>query len=784
MMFRNLKQGLLILLLFMFVVVLQVESLSKINSIFKAEKNEFLLNGKPILIRAGEIHYSRIPKVYWDHRIKLAKAMGLNTICIYTFWNYHEMKEGVFDWTGEKDVAEFVKLIKANGMYCILRPGPYVCAEWDMGGLPWWLLKKKDLKVRTKSDSFFLEKVNVYLKELGKQLAGLQIQNGGPIIMVQVENEYGTWGDDQKYMEIIRDNIRSAGFDKVQLLRCDWSSNFNRYSLDGVVGALNFRAGANIDDQFRKFKQINPNLPLMCGEYWSGWFDQWGRPHETRSIESFIGSLRDMMDKNISFSMYMAHGGTSFGQWAGANAPPFAPTTSSYDYHAPIDEAGNPTDKFFAIRNLLKNYLQTGEVLPEIPDNPERTITIPAITFNQVANVFENLPKAKQTVDIRPIEFFNQGWGSIIYRKQIPASKVKQKLIMNDVHDWAVIFINGQRIGTLDRRRSENSIDLPVLKSTSTLDIFVEAMGRVNYGEAIIDRKGITNEVILSDDKVNTKLKNWTVYNFPVDYAFQKRAKFSNRKATSPAWYKATFQLSETGNTYLNMSTWGKGMVWINGHNLGRFWKIGPTQTLFVPGSFLKKGQNEIIVLDIDQPTNTIVSGLDHAILDVIVKEDSKLNKHAQKLKLNGVNPLISGTLSSDTGWETVKLEKITSGRYFCFEALNAQDVNDNSSSIAEFEIIGEDGKAVSTINWKVNFVSSEETETVANGAEKLFDIQESIIWQTKIGDSLKHPHQVVIDMGKEINIKGFRILPRGDNSKIGIVKDYRFYLQQSPFLY
>jgi beta-galactosidase len=776
------KKYILLSVLTLLLSVSSVNALQAQNNTFTAGKNEFLLNNKPFTIRAGELHYSRIPKAYWDHRIKLAKAMGMNTICIYLFWNYHEMEQGKFDFSGEKDVAEFVRLIQKNGMYCILRPGPYVCAEWDMGGLPWWLLKKKDIKVSRRADEFFMDRVKIYLKEAAKQLAPLQIQNGGPIIMVQVENEYGTWGDDQKYMEIMRDNVREVGFDKVQLLRCDWSSNFHKYKLDGAVNALNFGAGSNIDDQFRKFKEVNPTSPLMCGEYWTGWFDQWGRPHETRDVKSFIGSLKDMMDRKISFSLYMAHGGTSFGQWAGANAPAYAPTTSSYDYNAPIDESGNPTDKFYAIRDLLKNYLQEGEILPEIPQNPEKTITIPAIDFKQTTNIFDNLPVAKQTENIQPMEFFDQGWGTIIYRKQLAACKIKQKLTIKDVHDWATVFINGKAVGKLDRRRGETTVELPVLKAKARLDILVEGMGRVNYGEAIIDRKGITDKVILSDGKTETELKDWAVYNLPVDYEFQTKAKFSTKSASGPAWYKTTFNLSETGYTYLNMSTWGKGIVWINGHNLGRFWKIGPTQTLCVPGSFLKKGTNEIMVLDIDKPSVTSIAGLNHAILDVIGKDDSQQRKPAKSLNLNGINAVKAGTLAAGSGWKTIDLDEITSGRYFCFEAMNAQNANDNSASIAEFEIIGEDGKAISSINWKVVFVDSEETVKAANGADKLFDIQESIIWQTKIGDKTNHPHQVVIDMSKETKVKGFRILPRTDKSTKGIVKDYRFYLEKKPF--
>lgn len=772
---------------FLILIVLFLLPLGVVKSqptTFLSGQNQFLLNGKAFQVRAGELHYARIPKAYWDHRIKMVKAMGMNTICVYLFWNYHEMEQGVFDWSGDKDVAEFIKLIHANGMYCILRPGPYACAEWDMGGLPWWLLKKPDLEVRRKSDQFFMDRVKIYLKEAAKQLAPMQIQNGGPIIMVQVENEYGTWGEDQQYMEIIRDDIREAGFDKVQLVRCDWSSNFFRYQLDGVVSTLNFGAGSNIDNQFSKFKEMNPTAPLMCGEYWTGWFDQWGRPHETRSVNSFIVSMKDMLDRGISFSLYMAHGGTSFGQWAGANAPAYAPTTSSYDYNAPIDEAGNPTEKFYAIRDLLKKYLQEGEVLPEIPANPERIITIPTIPFNQVANVFENLPKGKQTVDVKPMEFFEQGWGSIIYRKQIPASSIKQKLIVKDVHDWAAVFIDGKIIGNINRCIGESSIELPVLKDKAVLDILVEGMGRVNYGKAILDRKGITEKVVLLDEKTEneTVLKDWTVFNLPVDYAFQSRAVFSTKTSLGPAWYKASFNLNETGYTYLDMSTWGKGMVWVNGHNLGRFWKIGPTQTLCVPGCFLKKGLNEIIVLDVDKPTNPSISGLNHAILDKINKEDNQAEKPVKSLNVSGVKALVAGKLSAEQGWRSIDLAKLTGGRYFCFEALSAQHDDDPSSSIAEFEIIGEDGKAISSINWKVVFVDSEENEKAATGADKIFDLQESILWQTKLEDQASHPHQIVIDLGKEVKVKGFRILPRSDNSLKGMVKDFRFYLQLNPF--
>lgn len=781
---KNLFQRLLLLLVLLAGSILTPAQPVQGGS-FSTGKNAFLLNGKPFVIRAAELHYPRIPKAYWEHRIQLCKAMGMNTICIYLFWNYHEQQEGVFDFEGQKDVAAFVKLVQKNGMYCIVRPGPYVCAEWDMGGLPWWLLKKKDLQVRTNKDTFFMSRAVRYLKEAGKQLAPLQIQNGGNIIMVQVENEYGVWGNDEVYMGEMRDNIRAAGFDKVQLFRCDWSSNFHRYKLDGVASTLNFGAGSNIDNQFKKFKEMNPEAPLMCSEYWTGWFDQWGRPHETRDVNSFIGSLKDMMDRNISFSLYMAHGGTSFGQWAGANAPPYAPTATSYDYNAPIDEAGNTTEKFFAVRDLLKNYLQEGEVLGEVPVNPETTITIPALRFAQTAGLFENLPKAIKSEKVLSMEECNQGWGRILYRTQLPAATVKSRLVIKDVHDWAGVYIDGKAIGKLDRRRGDNTVELPATAAGATLDILVDATGRVNYGQAIIDRKGITQQVLLVTNTDSTALKNWAIYNFPVEAAFQQKAKFKAKSAQGPAWYKASFSLTKTGNTFIDVSRFGRGMVWVNGYNLGRYWKIGPQQTLFLPGSWLKKGANEIIVLDVDQPAaDATVAGLDKPILDKTSQDESLLHrKPGQQLKLEGVTPVATGSLPSGSGWKTVNFDAVKEGRYFCLEALSAQNENDPVTSVAEIELLGEDGNVVSTLSWKVLYADSEEVTSANNAADKIYDAQESLIWQTQVtGGKPKHPHQVVIDMGLVFKVKGFRILPRSDKSTVGIVKEFRFYLERNSF--
>ncbi|MBC7915332.1 MAG: beta-galactosidase [Pyrinomonadaceae bacterium] len=751
---------------------------------FTLGNKEFLLNGKPFIIRAAELHYPRIPKEYWEHRIQLSKAMGMNTVCIYLFWNIHEQQPGVYDFKGQNDIAEFVRLVQKNGMYCIVRPGPYVCAEWDMGGLPWWLLKKKDLQVRTMKDPYFLERTKLFLNQAAKQLAPYQIQNGGNIIMVQVENEYATFGGEQAYMEATRDAVRASGFDKVQLFRCDWSTNFNKYKLDGVAATLNFGAGSNIEERFKSFQEIYPNAPLMCSEYWSGWFDHWGRPHETRSVSSFIGSMKDMLDRKISFSLYMAHGGTNFGQWGGANAPPYSAMATSYDYNAPIGEQGNTTEKFFAVRDLLKNYLLPGETLADIPKAITGIISIPKFELKESASLFDDLPLPKKSENIQPMENFDQGWGRILYRTTLPVSASKQKLILTELHDWATVFVNGTQIGKLDRRRGDNTVDLPEIKSEAQLDILVEATGRVNYGKAIIDRKGISEKVEISSGKISTELKNWLVYNFPVDYNFQTTRKFKAGNITGPGWYRGTFNLDKTGDTFLDVSTWGKGMVWVNGYNMGRFWKIGPQQTLYIPGVWLKKGKNEIIILDVDKPASKTVAGLTEPILDKINPDASLLSrKSGQNLNLSAEEPTSTGSFVPGEGWKEVKFGKLVQGRYLCFEALNSQDPKDITTTLAELELIAEDGSSVSRLKWKVLYADSEETTASNSSADKVYDQQESTFWQSQsVGAKPKHPHQIVLDLGETIKVSGFKYLPRSDKKTLGMVKDYRVFIKMTEF--
>ena len=755
---------------------------NKKQETFSVGKNTFLLNGEPFVVKAAEIHYPRIPHEYWEHRIQMCKSLGMNTICLYIFWNIHEPVEGQFDFTGNNDVAEFCKLAQKHDMYVIVRPGPYVCAEWEMGGLPWWLLKKEDIGLRVQ-DPYYMERVRIFMAQVGKQLAGLQLDRGGNILMVQVENEYGAYGTDKPYIAEIRDIVKES-FSDVPLFQCDWNSNFENNALDDLLWTINFGTGANIDEQFKRLKELRPETPLMCSEFWSGWFDHWGAKHETRSAQALVQGMKEMLDKNISFSLYMTHGGTSFGHWAGANFPNFSPTCTSYDYDAPISEAGWVTPKYMEVRALLENYLPAGQKLPAIPQQIP-VIAIPEIKFEQVAPLFDNLPEPKESRDIRSMEFFDQGWGSILYRTTLNESDVKQFLRVTEAHDWAQIYIDGERVGVMNRLKGDGVIPIPPVRQGAVLDILVEAMGRMNFGKGIYDWKGITEKVEIQNETGITELKNWQVYNIPVDYAFAKDKKYTAAaaKENSPAYYKATFTLDKTGDTFINMMNWRKGMVYVNGHNLGRFWEIGPQQTLYLPGCWLKKGENEIIIFDLTGPSEATTEGLSEPILDVQRGHGAyKHRKANENLDLSGETPIYKGSFKPGNGWQKITFGKAYETRYFCLEALNAHG-KDDYASIAELELLGENGERLSRQHWKVVYADSEEVDDANNIASNVFDLQESTIWHTSYSvNKDPYPHQIVIDLGEDKVITGFEYLPRMEAGKPGMIKDYRVYAKMKPF--
>lgn len=602
---------------------------TNVTHTFEVGNKTFLLDGKPFIVKAAEVHYARIPREYWEHRIQMCKALGMNTLCIYIFWNAHEPEEGVYNFEGNYDIAEFVRLAQKNGMYVIVRPGPYVCAEWEMGGLPWWLLKKNDIKLRD-LDPYFMESVKRFESKVAEQLVPLTVQNGGPIIMVQVENEYGSYDQNKPYVSEVRDCLRGLGWDKTVMFQCDWSSNFQLNGLDDLQWTMNFGTGANVLKEFKKLEELRPNSPKMCSEFWSGWFDGWGYAHETRPAKDMVDGLQTMLDNNISFSLYMTHGGTSFGQWAGANVPGYKPDCTSYDYDAPINEQGAATEKYYELRNMLQKYSDTK--LPAVP-KAKPIISVPEFKFTQMAPLFENLPTSVKSEHVVNMEAMNQGWGSMIYSCNLPKTDIPSVIRLNELRDFATIFVDGKYIGRLYRGDKEEAIQIPATKEGAKLEIFVEAMGRINYSKLINDRKGITESVELitksNGHDLVYSLNNWDITLLPYGYenvknvnyaAFDGNVKSNVREGAG--YYKASFKVNKIGDTFIDMSSWGKGFVWVNGHCLGRFWKIGPQQTLYCPGCWLKKGQNEIIVMDILGPSEAKTAGLSTPIIDKLNKTD------------------------------------------------------------------------------------------------------------------------------------------------------------------
>ncbi len=579
-----------------------IQSIPKVPHHLTAQGEQFMLDGKPFIIRSGEMHYPRVARPYWRDRMRKMRAMGLNTLCTYVFWNLHESKRGKFDFKGNLDLAAFIKTAQEEGLYVIVRPGPYICTEWEWGGFPAWLFQIPGIKVRS-ADPKFLDAAARYVKQVGHQIAPLLGKNGGPIILAQVENEYGSFGSDKVYMNAVRKMMQDAGIDTTYYTSDGPGQNMlNGGTLPDVLSVINFGQG-NPEPEFREFAKFRTNVPKMCGEYWCGWFDHWGEEHHRTGAKEAADGVEWMLSRGISFNLYMAHGGSSFGFMSGANyGGAYEPDISAYDYDSPLDEAGRVTPKFSAIRNVIKKYLPAGETIPEAPSSPS-LLSIPNITFSESASISQLLGTPQKSEMPKSVEELKQDLGLTLYRTQNAAAK-SGVLKVDDARDYATIMSNGIPQGTLDRRKKEKTVNVN-LPANSTLDILVENMGRVNFGPRLVDdHKGIIGNVSFG----GTVLKGWDQYTLPLNDL--SALAFSNSIQSGPAFYRAHFELKKVGDTFIDTRNLGKGFVWVNGHNLGRFWRIGPQQTLFTPAMWLKKGENEIVVFDYDFALGKTIQGV------------------------------------------------------------------------------------------------------------------------------------------------------------------------------
>jgi len=574
---------------------------------FRVQNGQFQLDGKPFQIIAGSMHYARIPRADWRARLRMAKAMGLNTITTYVFWNEHEPQPGVYNFSGRYDVAEFIREAQQEGLYVILRPGPYVCAEWEFGGYPAWLLKDHNIVVRS-SDPKFMLPVHRWFLRLGKELAPLQIGNEGPIIAVQVENEYGSFGSDHAYMEQIHQDVLDAGFTKAQLYTADGPEQLPKGSLPELPAVINFGPGG-AKKGFATLHRLRPNGPFMCGEYWAGWFDHWGDKHHTTNAQQQAGELAWMLAQGYSVNMYMFHGGASFGWMNGANIDggKYEPDVTSYDYDAPLDESGHPTQKYMLFRSVIAKA--TGITPPPIPPAPT-SIALPAVHMSQSVSLWNTLPQPVHSARLLSMEDLGQAYGYILYRTTIPAP-VKGDLVLDTVHDYALIYANGKLLGSLDRRLNQSTLPIDITAPNTRLDILVENSGRVNFTVALRgERKGITRQVTLA----GKPLTGWDIDSLPM--SDPRTLPFRAAPCTGACFYRATLHVESPNDTFLDTGAFTKGFVWVNGHPLGRIWNIGPQRTLYLPGSWLHKGVNDVIVFDLQGQPGRTIEGRTTPILD------------------------------------------------------------------------------------------------------------------------------------------------------------------------
>ncbi|SMO33908.1 beta-galactosidase [Solitalea koreensis] len=588
---------------------------------FKIENGEFVYDKKPIQIHSGEMHFARVPHEYWRHRLKMIKAMGLNAVATYVFWNYHETAPGVWDFkTENRNISEFIKIAGEEGLMVILRPGPYACAEWEYGGYPWFLQNIKGLEVR-RNNPQFLAACKEYINHLAAEVKNLQITKGGPLIMVQAENEFGSYVIQRKdipleehkaYSSAIKKQLLEAGFD-VPLFTSDGSGLFNGGSIANCLPT------ANGEDDIEKLKKVvneyhDNKGPYMVAEYYPGWLDHWAEPFPKVSTESVVKQTEKFLKNKVSFNYYMVHGGTNFGFTTGANynnKHDIQPDMTSYDYDAPISEAGWATPKYIAIRELMsKNVNYT---IPTIP-SALPVIEIPEIKLNKTAGLLElknNIAPVSNDVPLT-FEALNQGNGFVLYSRKFN-QPIEGKLELNGLRDYALIYVNGERVAELNRYYKNYFCEISI-PFNATVDILVENMGRINYGAKITENnKGIISPVIINGTEITG---NWKMYKMPLEQQPDISKLTAKPENGQPIIMKGSFELTTTGDTFLDMEAWGKGIVFVNGHHLGRYWSVGPQQTLYLPGCWLKKGKNDITIVELNKAPGNILKAVKTPVLD------------------------------------------------------------------------------------------------------------------------------------------------------------------------
>jgi beta-galactosidase len=638
-------------------------------------------------------------------------------------------------------------------------------------------LKKPDIHLRSQ-DPEFIAATSAWFKEVGHVLGSMQVTKGGPILMAQVENEYGSFGKDAEYLGKVRQALIDGGFD-IPLFACNPAGALRNGFRDDLFQVVNF--GRDAKTSFAKLREVQPRGPLMCGEFYPGWFDTWGAPHHLGNTKQYLADLEYMLKTRASFSLYMVHGGTTPGMWTGTDRP-FKPDTNSYDYDAPVSEAGWIGEKFERTRALIAKYLEPGQTLPA-PPAPLPVKAIPPFTLTQTAPVFANLPEPILGAAPCSMESYDQGHGCTVYRTELPAGPAAT-LQVDHANDFAWVFIDGKQVGFMDRRSRLYSAKVPERAKPAQLDILVEAMGHVNFGNELHDRKGLQGPVKLVNGRGEATLLNgnWKAYPLRLDSSMLGGLKWGSGSASGPTFWRGTFDVAKPADTFLDLRTWGKGVVWINGRCLARFWNIGPTQTAYLPGAWLKAGHNEVVILDLLGPAQPTLAGLEKPILDLRRPElDFVGQVSGPVLSLEGQNPVLVGAFPPGPEVQEVKFTKPITGKQFCIETLSAHD-GGPFAAIAELDLLDPAGDSISHLAWKIAYADSQEQTAEDGAASNAIDGQTTSYWHTAWkATQPNHPHRLVIDLGSETVVAGFRYTPRaGAGNVTGRIKDYRIYLSDT----